>query len=174
MRVFYTHNNLFGIPEEHISRTYCLPSHVIFHLLQEIKDDFEPSTRSHAIPGLSKLLATLHFLATGSFQHTMASLFLYSLFATMLICAALGRLYCVGRYVNEMLRLCSFICALLNHLQKFPRPSALFLNCALALICPVKLALDLCPVSVVLPLKYTHTHTHTHTNRTYKYIHIFS
>uniref|UniRef100_A0A671KFF6 AP-3 complex subunit beta n=1 Tax=Sinocyclocheilus anshuiensis TaxID=1608454 RepID=A0A671KFF6_9TELE len=29
---------------------------VIFYLLQEIKDDLEPSTRSHAIPGLSKLL----------------------------------------------------------------------------------------------------------------------
>ncbi len=45
------------------------------------------------------------------------------LFATTLICAALGSLYCVGRYVNEMLRLCSLICALsVNHPQKFPRP----------------------------------------------------
>ncbi len=32
-------------------RTYRLASHVIFNLLQEIKDDLEPSTRSHAIPG---------------------------------------------------------------------------------------------------------------------------
>uniref|UniRef100_A0A671KCR7 AP-3 complex subunit beta n=1 Tax=Sinocyclocheilus anshuiensis TaxID=1608454 RepID=A0A671KCR7_9TELE len=41
---------------------------VIFYLLQEIKDDLEPSTRSHAIPGLSKLLATLHLLASSSIQ----------------------------------------------------------------------------------------------------------
>ncbi len=78
------------MPEEHIIRTYRLPSHVIFNLLQEIKDDLEPSTRSHAIPGLSKLLATVHFLASGSFQYTVASLFLYSLFVTALICAALS------------------------------------------------------------------------------------
>ncbi len=78
------------MPEEHIIRTYSLPSHVIFNLLQEIKDDLEPSTRSHAIPSLSKLHATLHFLASGSFQCTVASLFLNSLFATTLICAALG------------------------------------------------------------------------------------
>ncbi len=45
---------------------------------------------SYGIPGLSKLLANLNFLASGSFQHTVASLFLYSLFATMLICAAHG------------------------------------------------------------------------------------
>ncbi len=89
-RIFYTRINIFGMPDKHIIRTYHLPSHVIFYLLQEIKDDLEPSTRSHAIPGLSKLLATLHFLASGSFQHIVASLFLYSLFATMLICAVLG------------------------------------------------------------------------------------
>ncbi len=63
-----------------------------FNLLQEIKDDLEPSTRSHAIPDLSKLLETLHFLASGSFQRTVASLFLHSLFATTLFCAALGAL----------------------------------------------------------------------------------
>ncbi len=78
------------MPEEHIIRTYCLQSHVIFNLLQKIKDDLEPSTRSHAKTGLSKLLANFHFLASGSFQCTVASLFLYYLFATMLICAALG------------------------------------------------------------------------------------
>ncbi len=53
---------------------YHLPSHVIFNLVQEIKDNFEPSTRSHAIPCLSKLI-NLHFLASDSFQHTVASLF---------------------------------------------------------------------------------------------------
>ncbi len=72
------------------SRKYSLPNHVIFNLLQQIKDNLEPSTRSHAIPGLSKLHATLNFLASGFFQHTVASLFLNSLFATTQICAALG------------------------------------------------------------------------------------
>ncbi len=79
--------------EEHIIRTHCLPSHVIFNLLQKIKDDLDPSTRSHAIQGLSKLIANLHFLASGSFQRAVASLFIYSLFATTLICAALGILH---------------------------------------------------------------------------------
>ncbi len=89
-RILSTRINLFWMPEEHIIWTYRLPSHVIFNLLQEIKDDLEPSTRSNAKPGLSKLLANLNFLASGSFQCTVASLFLYSLFATTLICAALG------------------------------------------------------------------------------------
>ncbi len=77
---------------EHIIRTYnSLPDHVTFNLLQEIKNDLEPPTRSqNKISGLSKLLATLNFLASGSFQCTVVSLFLYSLFATTLICAALG------------------------------------------------------------------------------------
>ncbi len=29
------------MPEEHIIQTYRLPSHIIFNLLQEIKDDLE-------------------------------------------------------------------------------------------------------------------------------------
>ncbi len=58
-----------------------------FNLLQEIKDDLEPSS-SHAIPDLSKLLqlATHHF-----FQRTVA--YLLCLFATTLICAALDILH---------------------------------------------------------------------------------
>ncbi len=92
-RIFSTHINLFGMPEQHIIRTYHLPSHVIFNLLQEIKDDLEPSTRRHIIPGLSEFLATPHFLASGSFQCTVANLFFYSLFVTTLICAALGVLH---------------------------------------------------------------------------------
>ncbi len=64
--------------------------YISFNLLQEIKDDLEPSS-SHAIPCLSKLLqlATLHFLASGFFQRTVAFSLLYCLFATTLICAAL-------------------------------------------------------------------------------------
>ncbi len=38
------------------------------------------------------------FLASGSFQHTVASLFLY-----LRLCSfALHLVYCAGRYVNEM------------------------------------------------------------------------
>ncbi len=84
-RIFSTCINLFRRQEEHIVQTYRLPSHAIFNLLQEKK-----TTRSHAIPSLSKLLANLNFLSSGCFQHTVASSFLYSLFATTLICAALG------------------------------------------------------------------------------------
>ncbi len=42
----------------------------------ENKDDLEALTRSHTIPALSKLQANLHFWASGSFQHTVASLFI--------------------------------------------------------------------------------------------------
>ncbi len=52
--------------------------------------DLEPSSRSHAITGLSKLLQPFIFLASGSIQHTVVYLFLYSVFATTLICTALG------------------------------------------------------------------------------------
>ncbi len=139
-RVFFPHIliyfewMLFWMSEKHIMRTYRLPSHAIFNLLQEIKDDLEPSTRSHATPALSKLLANLHFLlASGSFRWLF-----YSLFATKLIFAALGTLRWSICRLNEMLHLCSFICALLvNHQQKLPFPSALFWNCVLMLICPV-------------------------------------
>ncbi len=86
-RGFFPHI-LFWMPEEHIIRTYCLPSHVIFNLLQKIKDDLEPSTRSHVKTGLSKLIANFHFLASGSFQCTVASLFLNYLFATANLCCA--------------------------------------------------------------------------------------
>ncbi len=53
---------------EHIIRKYHLPSHDIFNLLQDIKDDFEPSFKSHTIAPLLKLQANLNFLA--SFQRT--------------------------------------------------------------------------------------------------------
>uniref|UniRef100_A0A673CVJ1 Putative nuclease HARBI1 n=1 Tax=Sphaeramia orbicularis TaxID=375764 RepID=A0A673CVJ1_9TELE len=44
----------------------------ILELLDELGDNLGPVTRrSHAIPAMTKLLATLHFLASGSFQHTV-------------------------------------------------------------------------------------------------------
>uniref|UniRef100_A0A673AUM4 Putative nuclease HARBI1 n=1 Tax=Sphaeramia orbicularis TaxID=375764 RepID=A0A673AUM4_9TELE len=45
----------------------------ILELLDEIKADLEPATRrSQAIPAMTKLLASLHFFAFGSFQRTVA------------------------------------------------------------------------------------------------------
>ncbi len=123
---FSTHINLFWMPED-IIRTYRLPSHVIFNLIQEIKDDLEyQSIKTSSKPS---------FLASGSFQWWLLYFFILYL---RLHQFALRLVYCVGQYVNEMLRLCSLICTLLvNHTQKFPLPLALFWNCALALICPV-------------------------------------
>ncbi len=85
MRFFFPHVLIYL--ECQIIQTYHLPSHVIFNLLQEIKDDLEPKTNRHAMPGLSKLLAPLNFF--GLWFFSTASLFLYSLFATMLIFTAL-------------------------------------------------------------------------------------
>ncbi len=73
---------------EYISGFKCFLSVLCVCLLQEIKDILEPSPRSHAIPALSKLIATLYFLASGSFQHTVVSLFVITL-----ICAMLGILH---------------------------------------------------------------------------------
>ncbi len=51
------------------------------------------------------------------------------LFATTLICAALGILHWSGRYVNEMLRLCSLICALsVNHPAEISMPIGVVLE----------------------------------------------
>uniref|UniRef100_A0A672Y642 Putative nuclease HARBI1 n=1 Tax=Sphaeramia orbicularis TaxID=375764 RepID=A0A672Y642_9TELE len=52
---------------------YRLPSNAILELPDELGDNLRPVTRrSHAIPSMTKLLAMLHFLASGSFQRTVA------------------------------------------------------------------------------------------------------
>lgn len=71
-RIFHQRITLFQMPESDVIKLYRLPSHVILSLLDEIKDDMEPRTkRSHAIPGLTKLLAALHLLSSGSFQRAV-------------------------------------------------------------------------------------------------------
>lgn len=68
-RIFHTRVSLFNLSERKIVKRYRLSSHAIIDLLGEIEDDLQPSTqRSHAIPAVVKLLSTLQFLATGSFQ----------------------------------------------------------------------------------------------------------
>ncbi len=79
---FSTRIHLFGMPEEHILRKYHFPSHV-FYLLQETKDNLKPSSRSHAIPALSKLLQPFIFWPPVLFNILWL---LYSLFTIMLIC----------------------------------------------------------------------------------------
>ena len=73
-RIFGTRITLFELSEQEIITRYRLSSHAILELLEQIKDDIESSTqRSHSIPAVVKLLATLQFLASGSFQSVIAS-----------------------------------------------------------------------------------------------------
>ncbi len=51
------------MPEEHIIRTYHLPIHVIFNLLQEIKNDLEPSSGVTQYQGSQKIFG-LRFFST--------------------------------------------------------------------------------------------------------------
>uniref|UniRef100_A0A672ZN21 Putative nuclease HARBI1 n=1 Tax=Sphaeramia orbicularis TaxID=375764 RepID=A0A672ZN21_9TELE len=72
-RIFCALINIFGMTEEKIIETYHLPSNAILELLDKLGDNLGPVTRrSHAIPAMTKLLATLHFLASGSFQRAVA------------------------------------------------------------------------------------------------------
>ncbi|XP_029443214.1 uncharacterized protein LOC115083494 [Rhinatrema bivittatum] len=72
-RVFSTRTTLLGLPEEEVVRRYRLSSVAIMALYEDLKDDLDPLTgRSHAIPGLVKLLSAIHFLGSGSFQTTVA------------------------------------------------------------------------------------------------------
>lgn len=58
------------MPEKDIVRTYPLPGRIILNLLEKIKDALDPPIkRSHTIPAAPKL----HFLASGSFHCTVAS-----------------------------------------------------------------------------------------------------
>ncbi|XP_030069249.1 putative nuclease HARBI1 [Microcaecilia unicolor] len=52
--------------------TTAYPGTAIYELYQEIRDDIDTTTaRSHAVPGLLKLLTVLQFFATGTFQHVL-------------------------------------------------------------------------------------------------------
>jgi len=59
-RIFSLRVNIFGMNEETIIKTYRLSSIAILELLGELRMDLEPATRrTHAIPDITKLLATL-------------------------------------------------------------------------------------------------------------------
>ncbi|XP_030070214.1 putative nuclease HARBI1 [Microcaecilia unicolor] len=71
-RMYRPRAALEGMPEKTVVHNYRLCTRAILALYEEIKCDIDPATaRGHAIPGLSKLLGTLHFLGNGSFQNAI-------------------------------------------------------------------------------------------------------
>ncbi len=74
-RIFPPHVFIYCEHQKNTLSEHRLPSHVIFYLLQDIKDEFEHSTRIHAIPARSKLLASSAF-----FFSTNCEFFIYLFF----------------------------------------------------------------------------------------------
>ncbi|XP_030066666.1 putative nuclease HARBI1 [Microcaecilia unicolor] len=71
-RVFRQRLVLEHMSDRKIVDDYRLTRTAIHQLYHEIRDDIDPTThRSHAVPGLAKLLTVLQFLATGTFQHVL-------------------------------------------------------------------------------------------------------
>ncbi|XP_018102866.1 putative nuclease HARBI1 [Xenopus laevis] len=74
-RVFRERTGLEVFTEEEIIQRYRLNKSAINELYELIKGDIDPLTqRSHAIPGMVKLLNCLHFFASGSFQTRTSSI----------------------------------------------------------------------------------------------------
>eukprot|EP00079_Xenopus_tropicalis_P014884 XP_004911914.1 PREDICTED: putative nuclease HARBI1 isoform X2 [Xenopus tropicalis] len=74
-RVFRERTGLEVFTEEEIIQRYRLNRSAINELYELIKGDIDPLTqRSHAIPGMVKLLNCLHFFASGSFQTRTSSI----------------------------------------------------------------------------------------------------
>ncbi|XP_029459104.1 putative nuclease HARBI1 [Rhinatrema bivittatum] len=60
------------MPEDVVVSRYRLSSQAIHELYDDMRVDLDPATtRSHAIPGMTKLLAAPHFTASGFFQTTV-------------------------------------------------------------------------------------------------------
>ncbi|CAH2245384.1 Hypothetical predicted protein [Pelobates cultripes] len=68
-RIFRERTGLEGMTDEEVVERYHLPKGAIMDLYELIRVDIDPLTqRSHAIPGMVKLLNCLHFFTSGSFQ----------------------------------------------------------------------------------------------------------
>ncbi|XP_053567635.1 putative nuclease HARBI1 [Bombina bombina] len=68
-RFFRPRSGLDALSDIDIIRRFRLSRESIERLYNQISGQLEPITfRTHALPGMLKLLAVLHFLATGSFQ----------------------------------------------------------------------------------------------------------
>ena len=70
-RVYRRHLDVFGMTASEVYRTFRFSREAILEITTTLQDDItSPTHRSHAVQPLIKVLATLHFLATGSFQRT--------------------------------------------------------------------------------------------------------
>ncbi|XP_053561192.1 putative nuclease HARBI1 [Bombina bombina] len=69
LRFFHPRSGLDALSDIDIIRRFRLSRESIERLYNQISGQLDPITfRTHARPGMLKLLAVLHFLATGSFQ----------------------------------------------------------------------------------------------------------
>ena len=70
-RIYRTRIDVFGMAASEVFRIFRFSPEAIVELTTTLKDDItSPTQRSHAVEPLVKVMATLHFLATGSFQRT--------------------------------------------------------------------------------------------------------
>ncbi|XP_069829368.1 putative nuclease HARBI1 [Dendropsophus ebraccatus] len=68
-RIFRERTGMEGLTDEEVIERFRLNKRTIIDLYELIRTDIDPLTqRSHAIPGIVKLLNCLHFFSTGSFQ----------------------------------------------------------------------------------------------------------
>lgn len=75
LRVFRPRIMLFSMSDEEVFRRYRFPPHIILELTAELQQQLRSRTqRCKAVPPLVKVLATLHFCATGSFQRTSGAI----------------------------------------------------------------------------------------------------
>ncbi|XP_041423619.1 putative nuclease HARBI1 [Xenopus laevis] len=73
-RLFNKRTILDNLTNEEIKLRYRFGRAAILDLHSKLKPYLDPQTkRNHAISGIGKLLATLHFLASGSFQTTVSA-----------------------------------------------------------------------------------------------------
>ena len=70
-RIYPQRISLFGMADVDVYHRYRFSPDAILEITRALKNDISsPTQRSHAVQPLVKVLATLHFLATGSFQRT--------------------------------------------------------------------------------------------------------
>ena len=70
-RIYRTRMNVFGMGESEVYRIFRFSPDAILELATALHDDITSQTqRSHAVQPLVKVLATLHFFASGSFRRT--------------------------------------------------------------------------------------------------------
>ncbi|XP_040282897.1 putative nuclease HARBI1 [Bufo bufo] len=68
-RIFRERTGMEGLTDEEVMERFRLSKRTIIDLYELIRADIDPLTqRSHAIPGIVKLLNCLHFFCSGSFQ----------------------------------------------------------------------------------------------------------